>query len=67
MTRTAQSSWRGNCGAIDPWASEPELIALLGPRNYEQPAVASGFWQGVRFAFLVVAPVYLLGIWLWLR
>ena len=53
--------------AFDAWASEPELIALLAPRSYEKPCVTSGFWRGVRFAFLLVAPVYLLGIWLWLR
>jgi hypothetical protein len=68
MTQTAQSSWtKRNCEASDAWVSEPELIALLAPRSYERPGVTSGFWQGVRFAFLFVAPVYLLGIWLWLR
>jgi len=56
-----------NCEAFDAWASEPELIALLAPRSYEKPGVTSGFWQGVRFALLVIAPFYLLGIWLWLR
>jgi hypothetical protein len=67
MRQTAQSSWRCSCGAFDACASDPQLIALLAPRSYEKPGVASGFWQGVRFAFLFVAPVYLLGIWLWLR
>lgn len=68
MTQTVQSAWtKRNCEeGFDAWAS-PELIALLAARSYERPGVTSGFWQGVRLALLVVAPVYLLGICLWLR
>jgi hypothetical protein len=67
MSKTAQSSWKCNCEGLDAWASEPELIALLAPRSYERPGVTSGFWQGVRFALLVIAPVYLLGMYIWLK
>jgi hypothetical protein len=67
MTQTAQGSRRRNCEGLDAWAYEPELIALLALRSYERPRVTSGFWQGVRLAFLVIAPLYLFRIWLWLR
>lgn len=65
MTQTAVTKCkREDVGA---WASEPRLIALLAPRSYEKPRVASGLWRGMRFAFLVIAPFYLLGIYVWLR
>jgi len=68
MTQTVRSSWtKCNCEGLDAWASEAELIALLAPRSSERHGVTSAFWRGVRFAFLLVAPFYLLGICIWLR
>jgi len=65
MTQTAHT--KRNFEGLDTWASEPELIALLAPRRYERPGVTGGFWQGVRFAFLVIAPIYLVVIYILLR
>jgi len=67
MTQAAQNSWTNRREGFDAWVSEPELMALLAPRSYERPAVSSGFWHGVRFAFLVIAPFCLLGIYICLR
>ena len=63
-----KSSWnKRNCEPSDPWAFDPERIALLVPRNCERPGVTNRFWRGVGFTLLVVAPFYLLGIYLWLK
>jgi hypothetical protein len=51
----------------DRWTSDPALIALLTLRHHERPGGTSGFWRGVRFAFLGVAPFYVLVIYMWLR
>lgn len=68
MTQTVHSYWtQRDSEGLDVWAFEPELRALLAPRSYERPGVTSGLWRGVRFAFVVIAPFYLLGMYLWLR
>jgi hypothetical protein len=64
----ATQSFRNTYGSrSDRWTSDPALIDLLALRNHEKPRVTSGFWCGVRFALLGIAPFYLLVIYMWLR
>ncbi len=67
MTQATQNYRNAYGRRSDRWASDPALIALLALRHHERPGGTSGFWRGVRFAFLGVAPFYLLVIYMWLR
>ena len=67
MTQATQSHRNTYGSRSDRWTSDPALNALLALRHHERPGVTSGFWRGVRFALLGVAPFYLVAIYLWLR
>ncbi len=68
MMHTAQEfSNQCNCEPSDHCAFELELVVLLALRSNERPGVACGLWRGTGFALLLVAPLYLFGIYLWLR
>ncbi len=40
--------------------TDQELIEFLRVRDWEKPRPLSGFWRGLRFVALVVAPLWVL-------